>query len=439
MNQKNELIHKCEKVMRVLFYILAFFLPISSAMCELIFGLLMICFITKRTLWGGAHRIVVAQRYIPDIGFLNKPMAAFVVAGGISVVFSQLFVRSLSGYFFEFLQNILYACFFTECFKDRKHFRTFINICIISAGLVCVNGFWQYFHDKGFLLGREITERRRILSSLKHTNDFGAYLIVIIGVLQGYILASHKKIQSRLKLAAPVMRKIFLHKSFVLVVYIAALICLGLTFSRGAWVGYIVTVLSSVVLLRDKKGLIFLIVLALFIAYFSPQLKQKRNVTFMTDNYAHSSAVLEKQKQKVKVKLMKFGASGRSLMWKRAVEKIKERPIKGSGWNTYTELAETSKFPHNSYLRLTAETGALGLLTFLILIGTLVVRVFIECTRIDSLYYRYLLIGISSGLFGFLTQSLVDTHFYSIQLATLMWLSIGMIVAIIQNSSSQQT
>ncbi|HQP11049.1 MAG TPA: hypothetical protein PKV41_06695, partial [Candidatus Omnitrophota bacterium] len=43
---------------------------------------------------------------------------------------------------------------------------------------------------------------------------------------------------------------------------------------------------------------------------------------------------------------------------------------------------------------------------------------------------RMLLIGVSTGLFGFLVHSFFDTNFYSVQLGSFMWLFMGLIVAI---------
>ncbi|MFT5388127.1 MAG: putative inorganic carbon (HCO3(-)) transporter, partial [Candidatus Omnitrophota bacterium] len=129
-----------------------------------------------------------------------------------------------------------------------------------------------------------------------------------------------------------------------------------------------------------------------------------------------------------------FGASGRIGFWKEGLGMLSTNPVFGIGLNTYTELAKIQKFPHNSFLRLLVEIGVVGFTAFLYLLGAIFFKGFWRLFRMDDVQLKYIGIGVFSGLIGFLAQSFVDTNFYSIQLATLMWYFMGVLIAIFQIS-----
>jgi len=112
----------------------------------------------------------------------------------------------------------------------------------------------------------------------------------------------------------------------------------------------------------------------------------------------------------------------------------------GIGPNTYSIVAPSYKkqastgfYPHNSYLHMAAEIGLLGLGTFLLTILTLFVVALIKIIKTKDKFQRTLLAGFLAGLFGFLGHSIVDTNLFAIQLSMLMWMVMGIIVAIEKN------
>jgi hypothetical protein len=77
-----------------------------------------------------------------------------------------------------------------------------------------------------------------------------------------------------------------------------------------------------------------------------------------------------------------------------------------------------------------AEIGIPGLISFLVLMGFVFYGPLRDLSKIQDAFLYAVQAGALGGLSGFLAQSFLDTSFYSVQLSNLMWLFIGLIVAI---------
>jgi len=133
---------------------------------------------------------------------------------------------------------------------------------------------------------------------------------------------------------------------------------------------------------------------------------------------------------------LKHGGSGRLSFWKNAVSIIRSSPICGTGFNTYTRVIKknpdknTWLYAHNCYLQLAAETGVLGLGCFLWMLFILLRHGLIYCRKIKDIWPLTILQGTVAGLIGYLVQSFFDNTFYTSQLGVLMWILIGLLVAV---------
>ena len=115
--------------------------------------------------------------------------------------------------------------------------------------------------------------------------------------------------------------------------------------------------------------------------------------------------------------------------WSEATRIIEVHPILGSGLNTYAKMATQFGYAHNCYLQMAAEIGILGLIVFLVMLGFLYGGAVQALPYIRDPFIVAVTTGAMAGLFGFLTQSFLDTTFYSVQLSNLMWIFMGLIVA----------
>ena len=126
---------------------------------------------------------------------------------------------------------------------------------------------------------------------------------------------------------------------------------------------------------------------------------------------------------------------------------IQDSPWLGHGINTFMQIFEAYRtdrgnpaYAHNSYLQLAAETGLLGLVSFLWIFVNLfrsfLARLANHEMKNDNLVL--LAMGLVSGIFAFLAHSFVDNHFYSLQLSVYLWFMVGLLFVMIKEIKWQK-
>jgi len=132
-----------------------------------------------------------------------------------------------------------------------------------------------------------------------------------------------------------------------------------------------------------------------------------------------------------------FSLSKRDVYWKEAGRLIGDFPFLGVGLNNYSIVSANYKdrlgwggYPHNCYLHMAAEIGLVGLGAFLLFIYKLFKKALNNLKNIREQSIKVLLYGLLAGLFGFLIHSFFDTSFYSVKLDNLLWIIMGLIMAV---------
>ncbi len=247
----------------------------------------------------------------------------FIISNLISLFFSIHPLRSLFG---EYIRQegayiiFHYILFFLLLFfnlKDWKQIKRIILAILLSSSIVCFYGLAQY-------LGLGFTEWQktafgpvngRIYASLGQPNFFGHYLIMIIPVSIFSIFYIAKK---------------FLTKFLLIILVVSQLMCLLLTYSRSAWLGFLFEIfiffVVMMLLYRKKiftKKLIYkfylpvfllLLIFSVFSASFV-DLKEKQD-SFLIYRLKN---ITNFQTGSVKLRL---------LYWSAAVEEIKQMDTK---------------------------------------------------------------------------------------------------------------
>ena len=133
-------------------------------------------------------------------------------------------------------------------------------------------------------------------------------------------------------------------------------------------------------------------------------------------------------------------------MWQSALRMTWDRPILGQGVNTFMANylhywvggQQQPRYAHNCYLQMAAETGLVGLGTFLWLLWSMVglwrraMRWMLSQDPPD-----FLLMGWTAGLTAFLVQAAVDTNFYSLRQAFLFWTLAGIATGLAARNAAQ--
>ncbi len=189
-----------------------------------------------------------------------------------------------------------------------------------------------------------------------------------------------------------------------------------LTFSRGGWVGLAVA-LFVFLLLKDRKVLLALFLLALAGTAFMPEVFLQRALTigspFDTSNIY------------------------RLLVWRESLLIIGDywRTGVGLGHQAFMEIYpyymltrdKTPFHAHNTYLQLLVELGLAGLLLFFWFMVSTAKRGLKTLFHVRDPFLGGVIIASLAALAGLLTQGLVENVLYLVKIIMLFWLTIALL------------
>jgi len=251
---KDQSVHYCEKIIEFFIYLLIFALPFSKAIAEISACFIIVSWFVKRGLLQGCknNRCSFVQRlkkFRPEPTYLDLPIAFFIIATFISVLFSNNFSLSLRNFGTKTLEYLMLFYIVAEFIDSRKRLENVIGVILVSVSMVTVDCILQLF--LGFdLLRQWPLEAGRITGSFQMPGTLAGYF----GPVACLSLAlSFLRLNNRLKISLRVL------SAFVLVILIV-------TFSRGAWFGFFAGLLFLGFLENKKIPFIvigFLIVSAL--------------------------------------------------------------------------------------------------------------------------------------------------------------------------------
>ncbi len=458
----------CDRTTVFSFYALIYFLPISTALVEICSTVILTAFFWKRSVNFAAalkrHAVtsgplswrrgwhLFTESFQPPAHPLRGPIGIFILINFLSVVVSLYPSLSIKGFIGKLMQSTFLYFSFVETMNTRRKFCIFIGVFFVSTTLIVCNGLAQFFQGTEFIFGKTLPGDGRVASSFKHPNDLGAYLVMVLPMIFSFVMArwpfwpqgsGRKKTVLGWKIAARI---------FIVVLLAMSLSVLGLTYSRGAWLSFAIGIVFLMGMNR-RHAVVPLAAGILFFFIFPPHLAPRRNVSFVSDDllrekldrveqgdqYAKENRTppFARRMEIWSSSLRRFTAMGRDNYWREAVHIIRSSPLLGTGLNTYSRVGPEYKinwggYPHNCFLQMAAETGLLGLGSFLWVFLILFYGALKSLKTIEPDFARVVIQGGLAGLLGFIVHSFVDTHFYSVQLGNLMWLMMALVTAVQQ-------
>lgn len=393
--KKNKTINTLDKIIEWAFYILIAAVTFSTSLVEISITIITISWVMRK--------IIQRDFSFPKHLFLYF-FAAFIIWSLVSLFNSDHLYQSLRG----FLKVIKYGLLLTitiDIFKSKQMFKRAIYFLIIWSLVIALNGIIQNILGFGIIRLRTIDTLDyllRISSSFRQSNNFGAYLVLIIPMYLSFIFSERINRRNRI---------------YFLSGLIPLLYCIARTYSRGAWLALVAAILI-LGLLKSKKIFAALIVLFIVLSFFLPQQIKERAIDLL--NFQEGTS-----RERLK-------------LWGGTLVMIKEHPLIGFGVNTYTKNFPDYKpadypdavYPHNSYLHMATEIGLIGLGLFL----AFIILAFVYAGSCYKLmpddWMRSVAGGLFAGLIGFLIHSGVDTHLYSVNLAVMFYFLLGFYIAL---------
>ncbi len=391
-----------DRVVEYSLYGLISFIPISIAAIEIFTSLAIIAFIVKKIL-------------CPDFEFIksntNLFLLLFLVFCGFSLLNSGHYIeKSLHALFFKWTKYIFIFLIMEDTLSSRKRILNVVGLLLAIGGVVAVDSLYQNFFGWEFLRGRNVIvitgHISRITGPFYYYNALAAYLICILALVMAAIsIKGNSKFLSSSK-----NKVIFYILFFELILLYGSFL---LTFSRGGWVGFLFASLLMLFLSRKWKFILSLFCLFMFAVIFVPALKERAVLTFTS-----------------------IGDASRFAIWKGAWAMIKEHPFLGKGIGTFmANFSQYAKglgiqYAHNCYLQIWAETGVFALLSFISFVSVLLWQGIKSFKKSND----YVMLGVLCSIFGFSVHSFFDTHLYSLQLAVLFWVFLGILASLLRQA-----
>ena len=285
---------------------------------------------------------------------------------GYNAVASFIGLKNQLADLFLFLLVYLYGP--KDALKSIKVLHWLIGLLVLVNFITLID--YLNIPDLG-IIGEGIDGR--LAGPVQEVNQYGAILIVLIPVTVGLMLSSSRTLKLIYAIGAAM-----------------AVIILGLTVSRGSYVGLAVGAIISLYLVRHHvhkqsivrgsiAAVVVIAIAALSLAVVNPE-------AFLVQ-FDFAGADLNNI------------SSGRLDVWRRLLTKMSYWPVSfltGYGWNAYRSLIGIYGDPHNTYLLYWFNLGLIGLGLYLFIV-IWIVRYTVTSLKYISKEVKPLVIGFLTG------------------------------------------
>ncbi|MGB2601806.1 MAG: O-antigen ligase family protein [Candidatus Omnitrophota bacterium] len=381
-----------DKLIFLFFAALIFLLPISNSGIEISFGCILAGMILKAALKPPSFEQI--KKFFTDR--VNLAVLVFYLCIGLSLFASgPLFEKSLRAWMAKWGEGVL-LFYLARLFLKKEHLKPLLFVFLGTALLVCFDGLYQKVTGADFLRGFEIKEvggRTPIRATFGYHPDFATYLITAFFINLGVFFSVKKK------------------WVMAILVFSAVMIAVNIvfTYSRGAWLAFLMV--------------------CLFLGLFIPDKRSRSVILAMAGLFLLGILVSPALRQRFMFMMQKGGDAGRFRIWKVAFSMFRESPVIGSGLGLFMDnfskySTSMPQYAHNCYLQVLAETGILGLVSFLWMLWEIIIRACSEIRKkVDMVQ-----LGLFSGFLAFLIHAFFDTQLYSLKLSILFWVMASFLV-----------
>lgn len=349
--------------------------------------------------------------------FRMKMVDFAVLAFMLFIFFGGVFSIDAS----SFKKMCVFICFMMGYFVVKNTLRSpaLVHRCICalitSSVIVSLIGLYQNFFgtftENAWLDSKTFAEiNGRVVSTLQNPNVLGEYIILIFPLIIAMMISSKQK-----------------NERFAF--FFAAVIncaCLVFTWSRGAWLGFIV----SLIVFFAISGKHFLTTAILSIPIFS-----------IAIYFAMDTAILNRL-----TNLTDSSSSYRFNIWRGVVRMLENIGLHGIGigegafQKIYPGYAlsgiEAAPHSHSLFLQIIVETGIISLIAFLVFLFFFTQCSLSFCRTAYNMSNRLICLSMFAGVLAFLVQGLTDYVWYNYRVFLLFWMFIGLALAHIRTAKS---
>ncbi len=329
--------------------------------------------------------------------------ALFVFLGGI---FSASVSTSLPAVCV--LVCFMFSYFLIVNLVKTINFLKKVLIALAIGVFICsLIGIWQNFFGIADTTWTDVDMfseiETRVVSTFENPNVFGEYLIMILPMIVAMFIVENS----------------FNNKSFLFVSFVVGCMALVFTWSRGAWLGFLISMLLYFIVINKKSIGVYLVgLIALPFAYpFFPESIRSRIESI--GNMADSST------------------SYRVHIWEAAWEMLQDWWLTGIGvgvgafqriYPSYSLSGiETAPHSHNLFFQVFLELGIFGIAAFLFVIAFAARKC---CTYLRygaQREVKFISSAAFVGLLAILMQGLTDHVWYNYRVFLMFWVVLSIV------------
>lgn len=337
---------------------------------------------------------------------LNKPIAFYILLCLVSTLFGSLFGRVdfKTGFFFvlKYFEYVIVYFMVVNHLKTEKQVIRFVWALLITCTIVSIIGISQ------IPLGGRVSAPFEGASG--EPNTLGGYLIFIISITTGLLLTSRS------------LRDKVVFLGLILLFFIPLLY----TQSRSSYIALIPAMISFLFLSEKKIIILSSIFFAtLIFIFFTPDVAKKRIDYTFTQGQKRSDVV------EIGGIRLDTSTSDRIRSWYTASRDWMKEPLLGYGVTGY-------RFVDAQYIRVLVETGIIGFLAFMMLIGTIYKMAYKNFLSSRTEFNRGLTMGFLAGFTGLLFHALGANTFIIVRIMEPFWFVTGMVILSNQMEGNEQ-
>jgi putative inorganic carbon (HCO3(-)) transporter len=429
LTAENKIVYYCDKIIEYGIYALVFFVPLvfwteTYDMFELI-KMIFLFNITLFILVAWIIKSIENNKIQFNKTALFWASIIYFITLVISTINSQSVLRSLYGVYKQYqglFVNLSYLILFLVIINniDKSKIKNILFSTISSGTLVAIYGIFQSFgYDPIFKMSDYFGGRSA--STLGNPIFLGNFLTMVLPISIIFLITF-----------SPVWSKIFFGFSTVIM-----FLCLLFTYSRGAWLAFILSLILIVILLRKeiiKKDNIkwfmgLSMVMILVIIGFSKREIISVNKKITTIERAISI-----------INLSEPAIGARLNIWQSTLKIIRDYQLFGTGldcfgvifplyqnreFNKFEGLSITAFKSHNEILQIASTTGFIGLFGWLFLITIILIKTLNFLKSSNDKFLSFVNIAIICGLFAYFISE--QFSFNIITTGMMFWVFAGII------------
>ncbi|MBI4779627.1 O-antigen ligase family protein [Candidatus Falkowbacteria bacterium] len=323
----------------------------------------------------------------------------FIIIGLISIFFSYNVYLSMAESL-RLLSILAVYCLAYFLINSEKDLKNLIRAIIASAIMPLLFALWQFYTANGLTVPFEGIYNR-IYGTFAHPNLFAYYLLLPLALALYLFLSNNKKQVNNILY--------FLFSIFLIII-------LGLTFTRGAWLSFLIIV--AVIGVFRYRALLIAAMIFMALAYF----------LIAPINYRVNDLVSGRSDSSIEWRLN---------LWNDAKEYVKNKPWLGYGAGVASDLILDkrgeqfgSSDPHNDYLKIAIENGLIGLLAYASLIAGLFINLIKKYSTAGQTRFKTLILTTIGLSIAFYIMSAADNILRNTALMWSFWALIGAIMAV---------